>query len=86
MPTPVLVCKCAYEDPHRRLVRAVTQRELVISTSMAGLNVRLTPDGVRELHWHKQAEWAFMLAGKARITAVDNDGHNFIADVGPGDL
>ncbi|WP_283815465.1 cupin domain-containing protein [Bradyrhizobium jicamae] len=27
-----------------------------------------------------------MLAGKARITAVDNDGHNFIADVGPGDL
>jgi oxalate decarboxylase len=27
-----------------------------------------------------------MLAGKARITAVDNDGHNFISDVGPGDL
>jgi oxalate decarboxylase len=38
------------------------------------------------MHWHKPAEWAFMIAGHARITAVDNDGHNFIADVGPGDL
>jgi oxalate decarboxylase len=26
------------------------------------------------------------LAGNARITAVDNDGLNFVADVGPGDL
>jgi oxalate decarboxylase len=66
--------------------REVTQRELPISTSMAGVNMRLTSGGVREMHWHKQAEWSFMLAGRARITAVDNDGHNFIADVGPGDL
>ena len=66
--------------------REVTQRELPISTSMAGVNMRLKAGGVREMHWHKQAEWSFMLSGKARITAVDNDGHNFIADVGPGDL
>src|SRR5262249_35561773 len=48
--------------------------------------MRLVAGGVRELHWHKQAEWAFMLAGKARITAVDNDGHNFVDDVSAGDL
>ncbi len=66
--------------------REVTQRELAVATTMAGVNMRLKAGGVRELHWHKQAEWSFMLAGKARITAVDNDGHNFIADVGPGDL
>jgi oxalate decarboxylase len=66
--------------------REVTQRELAISTTMAGVNMRLKAGGVRELHWHKQAEWSFMLAGNARITAVDNDGLNFIADVGPGDL
>jgi oxalate decarboxylase len=66
--------------------REVTQRELTVSTTMAGVNMRLKAGGVRELHWHKQAEWSFMLAGKARITAVDNDGHNFIADVGVGDL
>jgi oxalate decarboxylase len=64
----------------------VTARELPAAKTIAGVNMRLTAGGVRELHWHKEAEWAFMLAGKARITAVDNDGHNFVADVEPGDL
>jgi len=50
------------------------------------VNMRLKPGGIRELHWHKEAEWAFMLAGRARVTAVDQDGRNFIADVGEGDL
>jgi oxalate decarboxylase len=81
----------SFADAHMKIrdggwSREVTQRELPISTTMAGVNMRLKAGGVRELHWHKQAEWAFMLAGKARITAVDNDGHNFIADVGAGDL
>lgn len=66
--------------------REVTQRELPVATTIAGVNMRLTAGGVRELHWHKEAEWAFMLAGQARITAVDSDGHNFVADVGSGDL
>jgi oxalate decarboxylase len=66
--------------------REVTQRDLPVSTTMAGVNMRLKAGAVRELHWHKPAEWAFMLAGHARITAVDNDGHNFIADVKAGDL
>ena len=48
--------------------------------------MRLTPGGVRELHWHKQAEWAYMLAGRARITAIDEDGRNFVDDVGVGGL
>ena len=43
--------------------------------------MRLMAGGARGLHWHKEAEWAFMLAGQARITAVDGDGHNFVADV-----
>ncbi|MBV9556794.1 MAG: cupin domain-containing protein [Pseudolabrys sp.] len=81
----------SFADAHMKMreggwSREVTERELPIATTVAGVNMRLTQGGVRELHWHKQAEWSFMLAGKARITAVDNDGHNFIADVGPGDL
>jgi oxalate decarboxylase len=66
--------------------RQVTQNELPIATTIAGVNMRLTAGGVRELHWHKEAEWSYMLAGTARITAVDNDGRNFVADVGAGDL
>jgi oxalate decarboxylase len=66
--------------------RQVTTRELPIATTLAGVNMALTPGGVRELHWHKESEWAYMIWGKARITAVDQDGRNFIADVGQGDL
>ncbi|MBW5471253.1 cupin domain-containing protein [Brevibacillus formosus] len=66
--------------------REVTIRELPIATTLAGVNMSLTPGGVRELHWHQQAEWAYMLLGRARITSVDQRGRNFIADIGKGDL
>ncbi|MCY7768478.1 oxalate decarboxylase family bicupin [Bacillus haynesii] len=83
--------KFSFSDTHMQLnhggwSREITARELPVSTTIAGVNMRLTPGGVRELHWHKQSEWAYMILGHARITAVDQDGRNFIADVGPGDL
>ena len=66
--------------------REVTARELPVATELAGVKMRLKPGGIREMHWHKEAEWAFMLAGRARITAVDEQGRTFIDDVGEGDL
>ncbi len=66
--------------------REVTVRQLPIATTLAGVNMALTPGGVRELHWHQQAEWVIILLGRARITAVDQNGRNMIADVGKGDL
>jgi oxalate decarboxylase len=66
--------------------REVTVRELPVSKSIAGVDMRLTAGGVRELHWHTAAEWAFMLYGNARITAIDLDGKSFVADVTEGDL
>jgi oxalate decarboxylase len=66
--------------------REVTMRELPAAKELAGVNMRLKPGGIRELHWHKEAEWAYMLAGRCRITAVDQNGANFIDDVGVGDL
>src|SRR6202163_3824767 len=83
--------RCSFADAHMRLTsggwtRQVTQRELGISKDIAGVDMRLNAGSVRELHWHKQAEWAYMLYGNARITAVDPQGHNFVDDVGVGDL
>jgi oxalate decarboxylase len=83
--------KWSFSQSHMRLQdggwsREVTVRELPISTTMAGVNMRLKPGGIRELHWHKPGEWAYMLQGRARITAVDQNGANFIDDVGLGDL
>jgi oxalate decarboxylase len=84
----------SFADAHMRLetggwTREVTQRELPIATTLSGVNMRLNPgnpSGVREMHWHKESEWAYMLSGRARITAVDQDGRNFVDDVGAGDL
>lgn len=83
--------KFSFSDAHMNLhhggwSREVTVRELPIATTLAGVDMALTPGGVRELHWHKEAEWALMMVGRARITAVDQNGRNFIADVGVGDL
>jgi oxalate decarboxylase len=81
----------SFAAAHTRLLtagwaREVTVRELPIATDLAGVNMRLKPGGVREMHWHKEAEWGFMLAGRCRVTAVDQDGRNFIDDVGAGDI
>ncbi|GHO59877.1 oxalate decarboxylase family bicupin [Ktedonobacter robiniae] len=83
--------KFSFSNAHNRLseggwAREVTVRELPVSTTMAGVNMRLTAGAVRELHWHKESEWALMLNGRARLTAMDQDGHNFIEDVSEGDL
>ena len=66
--------------------REVTVRELPVSKSIAGVDMRLTAGGIRELHWHTAGEWAFMLYGNARITAIDLDGKSFVTDVTEGDL
>ena len=86
-PQPQVLLRAA----HNRLLtggwaREITARELPVATELAGVNMRLNPGGVREMHWHKEAEWAYMLAGRARITAIDAEGRNFIDDVGVGDL
>jgi oxalate decarboxylase len=66
--------------------REVTVRELPVSKDIAGVNMRLTAGGIRELHWHTAAEWAIMLYGSARITAIDADGRSFVRDTREGDL
>jgi oxalate decarboxylase len=81
----------SFADSHMHLSdggwgRQTTIRELPTSPEIAGVNMRLTPGGVREMHWHQAAEWAYMLEGRARITAIDQDGRAFQDDVGKGDL
>ncbi len=83
--------KWPFSLSHNRLeeggwARETTTRELPASKSMAGVDMRLNAGGVRELHWHKESEWSYMLYGKARITAVDQLGRTFVDDVQEGDL
>jgi oxalate decarboxylase len=81
----------SFADAHMRLerggwTREITVRELPISTNMAGVDMRLNAGAIREMHWHKEAEWAYMLYGRARITIIDAQGRMFINDLGVGDL
>jgi len=66
--------------------RQVTQADFAISDTISGVNMRLTAGGIRELHWHLAAEWAFVTYGKCRITVMDDKGRAYVADVMAGDL
>lgn len=83
--------KWSFSDSHMRIeeggwARQTTIRELPSSPTIAGVNMRLKSGAIREMHWHKESEWAFMLKGRARITAVDELGRTFQDDVEEGDL
>src|SRR5271170_6285667 len=83
--------KYSFSLAHKRIeaggwTRQVTVRDLPLSKTMAGVEMRLISGGIRELHWHVASEWALMLYGSARITAVDQQGRAFVEDVNAGDL
>src|ERR1700682_2183891 len=81
----------SFNNAHKRYqnggwAREVTQADFAISEDIAGVNMRLAENGIRELHWHQQAEWAIMLEGNCRITTLDEDGRPQVGDVKNGDL
>jgi oxalate decarboxylase len=66
--------------------RELTSEDFAISEEIAGVNMHLSPGGIRELHWHQTAEWAVMTRGKCRITTIDAQGRPSVEDVEEGDL
>jgi oxalate decarboxylase len=66
--------------------RQVTQSDFQISEEIAGVNMRLTKGGIREMHWHEFAEWAYVTAGTCRITTIDKNGAANVEDVAKGGL
>src|SRR6202051_2539177 len=66
--------------------RQVTQDSFAVADAISGVNMRLTAGGIREMHWHQFAEWAYMTYGTCRITTLDELGRPYIADVEEGDL
>jgi oxalate decarboxylase len=81
----------SFNNVHKRIqaggwAREVTQADFPISTAVSGVNMRLGPGGIRELHWHQSAEWAYMTNGHCRITVMDSEGRAYVQDVSEGDL
>lgn len=83
--------KWSFADSHMRLeeggwARQTTIRELPSAKTIGGVNMRLKAGAVREMHWHAEAEWSYVIKGNVRITAVDQDGRTFQDDLTEGDL
>ncbi len=83
--------KFSFGMAHNRLerggwAREVTCRELPAAKELAGVDMRLGAGVVRELHWHKEAEWGYVLQGGCRITVVDPDRNVYVDDLKAGDL
>ena len=83
--------KFPFAMAHNRLedggwAREVTIRECPTLKELAIVNMRLGPGVVRELHWHKEGEWAYVTAGRVRFYLVDERRETLVEDLGPGDL
>lgn len=68
-------------------LRLVSEREFPISTTMTGGLLQIKPGGMRELHWHPNAdEWQYYLKGKARMTVFGSGGRARTEEFSAGDV
>ena len=68
-------------------VRITDTTNFPISKTVAAAHVKIQPGGMREMHWHPNAdEWSYFIHGRARVTvfASSNTARSF--DYMPGDV
>ncbi|KAI0342831.1 oxalate decarboxylase [Trametopsis cervina] len=87
----VMNAKWPFSLSHNRLqtggwARQQNVDDLPMATALAGVDMRLEPGAIRELHWHNTAEWAYIISGHTQVTAINADGQNYLATLAPGDL
>ena len=60
-------------------MRLVSEREFPISVTMTGAFMRIKPGGLRELHWHPNAdEWQYYIGGRGRMGVFGSHGRTRI--------
>jgi oxalate decarboxylase len=68
-------------------VRIVDSRNFPVATNITTAHVALKPGGMRELHWHPNAdEWQYYIAGRGRMTLFRNKAAARTADFNAGDV
>jgi oxalate decarboxylase len=67
--------------------RVVSVEEFPISTTMSGAVFELVPGGMREMHWHPNAdEWQYYISGNARMTVFMAEGNAETVEFEAGDV
>ncbi|EZF16340.1 hypothetical protein H112_05780 [Trichophyton rubrum D6] len=67
-------------------IREQVIQDLPTSHDIAGAQVHLIKGGIRQMHWHRVAEWAYIYAGSFLISAVTEDGQFQLDKLGVGDM
>jgi oxalate decarboxylase len=66
-------------------IRRATQKEFPINGTLTSVLQEINPGGVREMHWHPNAdEWQYVLSGRGRMTVFGAHGRVKSAEYGPG--
>ncbi|KAH7024537.1 oxalate decarboxylase [Microdochium trichocladiopsis] len=83
--------KWRFSDSKTRILKGGWVREQVVtdlpsSRDIAAAQQHLTKGSVRELHWHRVAEWGYVYAGSVLVSAVDQDGKFQVAKLEVGDV
>jgi oxalate decarboxylase len=68
-------------------VRVADSSVFPINTTLAATLVEVEPGGLRELHWHPNAdEWQYYIEGQARMGVFGASGHARTFDFRAGDV
>jgi oxalate decarboxylase len=68
-------------------LRLVSELQFPISKTMTGAIMRIKPGGLRELHWHPNAdEWQYYLSGRARMGVFGSNGRARNEEFAAGDV
>ncbi|KAM0689669.1 hypothetical protein Q7P36_010540 [Cladosporium allicinum] len=67
-------------------VREQVITDLPASHDIAGAQQHLTKNSIREMHWHRVAEWGYVYHGQVAVSAVDEDGRNQVEVLNEGDI
>jgi oxalate decarboxylase len=68
-------------------VRIADSSNFIAATTIAAAVVTVHPGGMREMHWHPNAdEWQYYIKGKARMTVFNTGPNAKTMDFNPGDI
>ncbi|KAH6995875.1 putative oxalate decarboxylase oxdC [Ilyonectria sp. MPI-CAGE-AT-0026] len=83
--------KWSFSDSKTRILKGGWVREQVIqdlpsSHDISGAQQHLKKGAIRELHWHRVAEWGIVYSGSVLISAVDEFGRYQVEQLNYGDI
>lgn len=83
--------KWSFSDSKTKIFNGGWTRQQVVSDlpsshDIAAAQQHLKKGAIRELHWHKVAEWGYVYAGQVLVSAVNEEGKYEVEVLDVGDI